>query len=77
MTTKLTKPVKRLSANSIRDGGAPRRLVVTVYPQGFIGLRQERCRREETVSIEAMYWYAIKSRVAGERLERAKKRSAK
>lgn len=73
MTTRLTKPVIRLSANSIRDGGAPRRLVVTLYPQGFIGLRQERCRREETVSLDAMYWYAVKARVAQERLMRLKK----
>jgi hypothetical protein len=75
MTTKLTKAVHRLSDCTIRDGGRPRRLVVTLYPQGFIGLRQERARHEETVSLEAMYWYAVKSRVAGERLARAKKKA--
>ncbi len=74
MPTKITKAIRRLSDSSVRDGGRPRRLVVTLYPQGFIGLRQERTRREETVSLEAMYWYAIKSRVAGERLARAKRR---
>ncbi len=71
MTTRLKKPVKRLSeASSVRDGGKPRRLVIAIYPAGFIGIRPEGTRREELLDITSMYWFAIKQRVAVEQSQR-------
>lgn len=67
MTTSLTKPVARLSHETVRDNGKPRRLVVTLYPSGMIGLRPEGTRREEQYPLEAIYAAAVKARVAAER----------
>lgn len=77
MTTELKKPIKRRTMERVRDGGKPRRLVVTLYPTGFIGLRQEGRRKEETVTIEGVYQYAIRNRLAVERMEKAKAKKAK
>jgi hypothetical protein len=50
--TPLKKAVTRRSDELYR-GSKRRRIVVTLYPAGFIGLRLEKCRREETLSIRA------------------------
>lgn len=42
----LKKAVTRRSDELMRDRSKYRRIVVTLYPAGFIGLRLERCRRE-------------------------------
>jgi hypothetical protein len=47
-----------------------RRIVVTLYPAGFIGLRLEKCRHEETLSIRAAYETAVVTRVMRERAQR-------
>lgn len=74
--TPLRRPVTRLSAATVRDGGKARPLVVTVHAE-FITLRPLGTRREETVSLEAAYFGAVKARVFRERMERAKERKAK
>jgi hypothetical protein len=47
-----------------------RRIVVTLYPAGFIGLRLEKCHHEETLSIRAAYETAVQTRVMRKRSER-------
>jgi hypothetical protein len=49
--TPLKKAVTRRSEELMRDRSKFRRIVVTLYPAGFIGLRLEKCRREETLSL--------------------------
>lgn len=66
MTTKLSKPVKRVSNESRYESGKLRPIIVTIYPAGFIGLRLQGTRREETMPIEAAWERAIKMRVAQE-----------
>mgnify|MGYP000940689843 CR=1 FL=1 len=54
-----------------------RRLVVTLYPGDMIGLRHERCRAEEVISLAGVYDFAVKTRVANERWKRMQERRAK
>lgn len=75
--TDLRKPVKRRSSELKRDRGRMRRIVVTLYPAGYIGLRLEKTRREETLPLIAAYDVAVKMRVALERVKRLMKRRAK
>jgi hypothetical protein len=70
MTTQLTKPVRRKSNELRRDRGKYRPIIVTLYPAGFIGLRLEGTRKEETIPIEAVYERAIKMRLAFEAAEK-------
>lgn len=72
MTTTLKKPVTRRTGENVtvRDRSKWRKIVVTLYPAGFIGLRLEKTRREETITLEAVYERAIMSRVARERMEK-------
>ena len=72
MTTKLNKPVSRLSGEQIRDGSKIRQLVVTLYPSGAIGLRPQGTQREELYPFEAIYHTAVKMRVASERAAKKK-----
>ncbi len=65
--TPLEKPVTRRSNERVRDAGKSRRIVVTLYPNGLIGLRPERTRREETVPIDVIWLQAVKARVLAER----------
>ena len=55
-----------MSGAEVRDRGKYRRLVITLYPNDTIGLRPEKMRKEEIVSIESCYVLAIKQRVAQE-----------
>lgn len=70
MTTTLHKPVKRRTneAVTIRDRSKWRKLVVTLYPAGHMGLRLEGTRREETILLECVYEQAVRSRVLRERM---------
>jgi hypothetical protein len=72
--TDLNRPVRRKSHTTVRDASVRRRIVVTLYPSGVIGLRPEKTRREEALDIEAAYSIAVKSRVAREKAGRKKKR---
>lgn len=71
--TPCNKPVSRVFDSAmVRDGGKLKRLVVTFYPNGTLGIRPEKTRRarEEAISIEAVYSVAIKQRVALEQREK-------
>ena len=70
--TPLKKPVTRRSDEFYRDGSKFRRIVVTLHPAGFIGLRLEKCRYEETISIRGAYETAVQTRVMRNRSERRK-----
>lgn len=77
MTTKLNKPVKRMSNELIRDRSKLRGLVITLYPAGHIGLRLAGCRSEETIPLAAVYERAIKMRLAQQAREKDERRAAK
>lgn len=66
--------VTRATSASIFSSGKRRTVVVTVYPEGIIGLRLMRHRKEEYVDAASMYRQAVLIRTAQ---ERAKKRAAK
>ena len=72
--THLQKPVRRTTDSTVRDCGKVRALVVTLYPNGTIGLRPQKTRREEIVTLDSVYSLAVKQRVAKERTERLKRR---
>lgn len=73
MTTPLQKKVVRRALAPHRG----RRLVVTLYPGDLIGLRHERCRAEEVVSLAGVYDFAVRMRVERERWKRAQERKAR
>ena len=66
------KPLTRRSEELYRDRSKFRRIVVALHPAGFIGLRLEKCRRQETLSLRAAYETAVQTRVLRERAERRK-----
>jgi len=68
--TDLRKPVRRRTDATVRDCGKVRRPVVTLYPGDVIGVRPEKTRREEIVSLESVYGLGVKQRLAKERAER-------
>jgi hypothetical protein len=68
--TDLSKRVSRRTNATIREAGKARRIVVTLYPNGTIGLRPEKTRREELLSVEAAWSWAVKARVAEEKQQR-------
>jgi hypothetical protein len=70
--TPLKKAVTRRSEELMRDRSKFRRIVVTLHPAGYIGLRLEKCRRQETLTIRAAYETAIHTRVMRARAERDK-----
>lgn len=71
--TPLNKPVTRRSEETVRECGKLRRIVITLYPNGTIGLRPEKTRREEILPIEAIYMMAIKARVLAQRTDKKRK----
>lgn len=74
--TPLTKSVTRRTDDRIQWPGGSKRLVVTLYPNGLIGLRPEKTRREETIPVTHCYSIALKARVLAEReAKRAKRRA--
>lgn len=75
--TDLNKPVRRRSDSMVRDAGRMRKIVVTLYPHGFIGLRPEKTRREEVLPLQAAYDVAVKMRVARQRAEKQAARKAR
>jgi hypothetical protein len=70
--TPLKRAVTRRSDELYRDGSKRRLIVVTLYPAGYIGLRLEKCRCEETLSIRAAYETAVLTRVMRQYAERRK-----
>lgn len=71
------KAIPRRVADMVRDGGKLRRLIVIVYPNGTIGLRPERTRREELVSAGGVWQRAVRDRVMAEKFAKQKARKAK
>lgn len=65
--TDLQKRLSRRTNSTVRDGGKERRIVITLYPGGLIGLRPEKTRREELLTVEAAWSTAVKLRVSKER----------
>jgi hypothetical protein len=61
--TPLKRTIDRRSEELYRDCSKYRRIVVTLYPAGYTGLRLEKCRHEETLSIRAAYETAVQTRV--------------
>lgn len=74
MATKLEKAVTRVSNEVVRDTGKFRPLVVTLYPNGTVGIRPQGTRREETYPLDAVYHAAMKARVAAERAAKLAKK---
>ena len=65
--TPLNKKVVRKTSTVIRDSGKLRDLIVTLYPNGVLGMRPWMTRREEYISLGACYDKAVKNRVLQER----------
>ncbi len=74
--TPLSKPVTRLSPVTIRDGGKPRQLVVTLKGE-FLILRLHGTRKEEVVNLEHAFFGAVKARVFQEKMVKGKLRKEK
>jgi hypothetical protein len=75
--TPLTRKLTRRSAETYRDRSKLRRIVVTLYPSGVIGLRLEKTRQEETLPLPVAYEMAVRARVAFERAQRAKRKGGR
>ena len=54
-----------------------RRIVITLYPSGIIGLRLERTRQEERLPLRLAYETAVRARVAFERAQKARRKGEK
>lgn len=74
MTTIATKPVRRQTASTVFSSGARRPVIVSIYPDGLIGLRLHKHRREEFICADVAYKNAVVDR---QRYERDVKRKAK
>jgi hypothetical protein len=72
--TPLTRKVTRRTEETYRDRSKLRRIVITLYPTGFIGLRLEKTRQEETLPLTAAYEMAVRARVAFERAQKARRK---
>ena len=66
--TDLKKRVSRRTIGLHRG----RKIMVSLEPGDLLGLRQERCRQTEYVSLAAIYDYAVKERVIAERAAKRK-----
>ena len=75
--TPLTKSITRRTDSRTPWPGGSKRLVVTLYLNGLIGLRPEKTRREEVIPVTHCYSIAMKARVLREREEKRAKRRAK
>lgn len=66
--------VARKTGATVFSNGGRRPIIVAVYPDGIIGLRLLRHKREEYVAASDIFRQAVVNRVAA---ERAAKRAAK
>lgn len=74
--TDLKRPLKRGILSNVPHGVNPK-IVVTLYPNGVIGLRESRRRREYTLGVGALYVQAVAAQARLDRIEKKKKRKAK
>lgn len=65
--------VARKTTARVFSAGA-KAVIVIVYPDGIIGLRLERGRKEEYVEAATLYRQAVVARVRAEKLAKRKKR---
>jgi len=75
--TPLTKPVRRLSQLRLDGSFGPdrdKRTAITIHPDGRLELRPERTRRAETLHLLDAYRFAVRCRVNGVILEKARKK---
>lgn len=77
MTTSIKKALKRKTNESYRNGSKARKLIITLHTTDVIGIREEGCRGEEFLSIQGAYQYAIRNRLARERLDKGKAKALK
>jgi hypothetical protein len=75
--TPLTRKVTRRSSETYRDRSRLRRIVITLYPAGVIGLRLEKTRHEETLPLRLAFETAVRARVAFERAQKAKRKGGR
>lgn len=75
--TPLDKPVSRKSYTVVRDRGRVRELVVTLYPNGTLGLRPLKTRQEEVLTLESCYHLAVRQRVAKEQAEKKERKRSR
>src|SRR5262245_40930191 len=75
--TPLTRKVTRRSSETYRDRSKLRRIVVTLYPSGVIGLLLEKTRQEETLSLGVAYETAVRARVAYQRSRKTKRKGGR
>jgi len=65
--------VTRLTRATVYSAGQ-RAVIVTVYPDGVIGLRLSKLRREEFINADDAYRNAVMQRTANERIAKRKKK---
>jgi hypothetical protein len=68
MATKLSRPVRRTTEVIVERR---RRLVVSLYPHGTIGVRASGLRTEYELPLDAVYALAVKAEVARRKVEKA------
>lgn len=73
--TDLRKPLRRGITSNVPHGVNPK-IVVTLYPNGVIGLRESRRRREYTLGVGTLYVQAVTIQSRLDRIERKKKRKS-
>lgn len=69
--------ITRATSASLFSAGKQHVVVVTVYPDGLIGLRLLRHRTEEYVDAADIYRQAVMTRVAAERAAKKAKKKKK
>ena len=69
--------VTRKTQATVRSKGKPRPVIVTVYPDGMIGLRLLKHRKEEYMPADWAYREAVIARVNYEKAKRKAERKAR
>ena len=68
MATKLSRPLRRTTEVIVERR---RRLVVSLYPRGTIGVRASGLRTECVLPLDAVYALAVKAEVARRKVKKA------
>lgn len=67
--TRLTRKVRRAVDGLMRNG-----LVITIYPNNTIGVKELKRRKEYTLPLATIYRLAVQADLEAKRIERQKKR---
>ena len=73
MTT-LSKPVRRVSRGTFGHGRKARRLVVSIEPGDIITLREQRCRKAYSITMDDLMWHLVRLDAARARAEKRKRK---